>query len=154
MCNTKNYTQFCNNFKRKSIWKRILIQTHTNHFAVYLKLTQYCNCTSTLKKSKTTKQNNSAVVLLELWMPSSTGCQSQAIWWSHPSGGCHKNWDPGSLNELFPERCWWSGFIVRVHSRKEAVEVPTGSSWHHGESQLAPRHRQIRPEKGSIMWSM
>ena len=153
MCNTKNYAQFCNNFKGKSIWNRIHIHTHTNHFAVCLKLTQYCNNTSTFLKKQNNKTKQLHCSSVGVVNASCIGCQSQAIWWSHPSGGCHKNWDPGSLNALFQEKCWWSGFIVRVHWRKEAVEGPT-ASWRHGESQLAPRHRQIRPEKGSIMWSM
>ena len=61
MCNTKNYAQFCNNFKGKSIWKRIHIHTHTNHIAVCLKLTQYCNNTSTFFKKA--KQQNKTTPL-------------------------------------------------------------------------------------------
>ena len=68
MCNTKNYTQFCNNFKWKSIWKRIHIHTHTQITLLYTWNWHNIITILQLKKKKAKEQNNSAVVLLELWM--------------------------------------------------------------------------------------
>lgn len=86
------------------------------------------------------------------------GYQSQVTWGLVPWAAPQKLWHHRCV-KVFPEKCWWPGFIIEASLREKVGEVPTGLFEIWGGLRWALRCMLIRSDNPgsnlqSLLWAL